>query len=376
MGITGRLGTMSLPDLLQWLAANGSTGTLELSNGRVEKRIFFEHGQIVSSASSDPREYLGHFLVSHRFITEAQLASAVHQQEERHALLGRILVDQRLISPEDLDRMLVLKAEEGIFDLFSWTDGDFRFVDGMLPSHEMVPISLNVTGLLLEGMQRLDEWSQIREVVPNVHAVPVRMRPDLEHHPDLDERERAVLALIDDDRSIEDLCLESHSSEYFVARTVADAAGRGDVKVVRARVVEREMSADGVARGAGELVAEARRHLEANRLELALRHLRAATSLEPHNHELRNEVRELEGQLRERISAAGVAPEATPVLVRPLSELAGAGLSPEEGFVLSRVDGTTNLASIVKISPLPEIEALTVFWKLVATGHVRLVGRR
>lgn len=374
MGITGRLGTMSLPDLLQWLAANGSTGTLELSNGRVEKRVFFDHGRVVSSASSDPREYLGHFLVSHRFITEAQLAAAVRQQEERHSLLGKILVDQGLITSGDLDRMLMLKAEEGLFDLFSWADGDFRFVDGVLPTYEMVPISLNVTGVLLEGMQRLDEWGEIRKVVPSPHAVPVRMTDDLAVGADLDDRQRAILAAVDDDRSVEDLCLESHTSEFLVAKTIAEAAQRGVLKVVRARVVERGVDARGSAGGAENLMTVARGHLESGELELALRHLRAATSLEPQNHPLRAAAHDLEVRLQERILAAGIVPASTPVLARPLAELAGVGLSPEEGFVLSRVDGTTNLASIVKISPLPEIEAMTVFWKLVAAGHVRLVG--
>ncbi len=363
---------MTLPDLLQWLASNGSTGTLELSNGRVEKRIFFDHGHIVSSASSDPREYLGHFLVGHRFITELQLVAAMRQQEERHSLLGKILVDQGSITSEDLDRMLILKAEEGIFDLFSWSDGDFRFLDGEVPVHQMVPISLNVTGLLLEGMQRLDEWGQIREVVPNAHAVPVRMTGDLEDNGAAGDRELAVLALVNDDRCIEELCLESHSSEFFVAKTIFEAAQRGSVKVVRARAVERGVETRAPAHGAGGLVAAARDHLQAGELELALRHLQAATSLEPHDHELRGTVRELETELRKRIVEAGIEPGAMPVLARPLAELAGTGLAPEEGFVLSRIDGSTDLASIIKISPLPEIEALTVFWKLVDAGHVRL----
>ena len=372
MGIVGRLATMSLPDLLQWLASNVSTGTLEVSNGRVEKRIYFDHGRIVSAASSDPREYLGHFLVSHRFISEAQLAAAVGQQEQRRALLGKILVDQGVISSEDLDRMLVLKAEDGIFDLFSWPDGDFRFVSDELPEHEMVPISLNVTGILLEGMQRLDEWEKIREVVPNGHAVPVRVGTGREVRHDLDSRQRAILELVNDDRSVEELCMESHSSEFAVAKTVAEAVGRGELKVVRARVVERELGSGNQVDSASGLVAQARSHLATGELELALRHLRAATSLEPHDHLLRGAVGELERELRSLLTDSGLDPEAMPVLSKPLLELVDAGLTPEEGFVLSRVDGASSMSSIVKISPLPELEAWIVFWKLVRAGHLVL----
>ena len=64
--------------------------------------------------------------------------------------------------------MLRLKAEESIYDVFTWPEGDFRFLDEQLPNANMVPISIDVTGLVLEGMQRFDEWKRIRETDPVV----------------------------------------------------------------------------------------------------------------------------------------------------------------------------------------------------------------
>ena len=63
MSITGNLKTMELAELLQWLSQGRKSGTLHINNSKVEKKIFFEEGTIVSSAASDPKEYLGHFLV-------------------------------------------------------------------------------------------------------------------------------------------------------------------------------------------------------------------------------------------------------------------------------------------------------------------------
>ena len=81
MGIAGNLKTMELAELLQWLSQGMKTGTLVVAHDGVEKRVFFRKGTIVSSASSNPSEHLGHFLVSHGFIDEAQLAAAVRRQE-------------------------------------------------------------------------------------------------------------------------------------------------------------------------------------------------------------------------------------------------------------------------------------------------------
>ncbi len=73
-------------------------------------------------------------------------------------MLGKVLVDMGLISEEDLDGMLRLKAEESIYSLFDWPEGEFRFHDDELPAYPMVPIALDVTGLVLEAMRRQDEW--------------------------------------------------------------------------------------------------------------------------------------------------------------------------------------------------------------------------
>jgi len=57
MGIHGTLNTMSVSDLLQFLAAGRKTGTLKFGRGGNSKEIFLENGLIVGSNSNDPREY-------------------------------------------------------------------------------------------------------------------------------------------------------------------------------------------------------------------------------------------------------------------------------------------------------------------------------
>ncbi|MCL4840148.1 MAG: DUF4388 domain-containing protein, partial [Thermoanaerobaculia bacterium] len=73
MGITGNLRTMELAELLQWLSQARKTGTLVVRNGTVEKRVIFQDGKILTSGSTDPREYLGNFLVSHGYLSEVEL---------------------------------------------------------------------------------------------------------------------------------------------------------------------------------------------------------------------------------------------------------------------------------------------------------------
>ena len=46
-----------------------------------------------------------------------------------------------------------------------------------------------------------------------------------------------------------------------------------------------------------------------------------------------------------------------PVLVGSLANLSNQALSPQEGFLVSRLDGNYSVRSILKITPIPELDA-------------------
>ncbi|MBZ0112379.1 MAG: DUF4388 domain-containing protein, partial [Thermoanaerobaculia bacterium] len=237
MGITGNLKTMELTELLQWLSQGQKTGTLVVVHNDISKKIYFKGGLIMSSASSDPKEYLGQFLVGYNFITDEQLAEAISRQEGEKKLLGAILVEMGTISTEDLDQMLHLKAQETIYSLFEWEEGEFKFLDSELPEYQLVSISIDVTGLILEGMRRLDEIHRMRKVIPSADAVPVVISEErLLNDPDLDETGRYILQAINDDRTVGEIALETRALEYHVNEALFKAQQKGFIKVVRARI--------------------------------------------------------------------------------------------------------------------------------------------
>jgi hypothetical protein len=380
MTISGNLNTMHLAEILQWLANGRHTGTLVVSKGTTEKRIYFREGVILSSTSSDPTSFLGHFLVSKGVISEDQLSQAMAIQTEQGGLLGEVLVQGGAVDGETLENMLRLNAEENICDLFGWDEGEFSFLDGELPDRDLVPIGVDVTGLVMEGMRRIDELEAIRELIPSSHCVPVAVAL-LEDDDELDLGWQGVLEAVDDDRSIEDICLHTHSSEFFVSQVLYGAAREGKVKIVRPRIVTAEQDqapegqeekTDQPLTNAETLIAEALAHLRAGVYETAARHIQAAVSLEPNNRELGIAVRELEEEIRFSLESDGVALASVPVLETTLDDLRALSFSPEEGFILSRINGSSDIASIMKISPLSELDSILVFWKLARSGHIRL----
>lgn len=375
MGIAGNLKTMELAELLQWLSQGQKTGTLVLDDTRVEKRIFFRGGKIVSAASTDPKEYLGHFLVGHGFIDEKQLADAVGRQESQKSLLGQVLVEMGLISPEQLDQMLRLKAEEGIFDLFGWKEAEFRFLDDELPAYKMVPISLDVTGIVLEGCRRQDEMSRIRLRIPSPLCVPVSVIADLAATAEVEEEsQRHVLAAVDDQRTVEEIALETHASEYYVCEALYPQVMARKVKIVRPRALPDPAATplEGGQVSGKSLLRRGEKHLAAKELEPALRYLRAARSLDPDNQTIQLAAEQAERGIRQLLQSEGVVPEAVPELARKLDDVLQLRVSAKAGFLLSRIDGKLDVAAILKISPISQLEGLLVFRELQQGGLIRL----
>ncbi len=373
---------MELAELLQWLSGAQKTGTLVVERGKISKKVAFKEGRILSSSSTDAKEYLGAFLVSHGFVTDAELGKAISAQLVQKTLLGRILIDAGAISETDLQQMLRLKAEETIYDIFGWTEGEFRFLDGELPAPEtIVPISVDVAAIVLEGMQRIDESRRIREAIPTLEAVAVAVGSFDES--ELGEMDGHVLAMVDDDRTIAELCTTSHASEFHVCKALLRQMQVGRIKLVRPRGAA--ISASAIVPEAppappaisGELLmTEARQQLAKGELGSALRHSRAARALEPENRKLEAGIGQIEDSVRRELEKSPLKPNDFPILARTLDELAKFKLSAQEGFVLTRLEGTHDLASLYKMGPLPRLDMQLLFAKLVKDGHVRMQSKR
>lgn len=375
MAIAGNLRTMSPGDLLQWLCLAQKTGTLVLTSRSVEKKIFFRKGRIISSASNDPREYLGQFLMSHGFITEEELRKAMEVQEQSHILLGKILVTIGAISEPDLLRLMRLKAEEEIYDIFLWDEGDFYFMDNELPTMQMVPLQVDATGIIMEGSRRVDEWGRIREIVPSDAWVPVLDR--LLNVDAFSEAERVIVQAINGNRSIEEIILESRSSSYSVCRVVFELVRTGQAHLVGPGAAWSDAAPEATPSDEiAVLVGRAQTALHNGDFEKAMRHLKAALSLDPENEDVKATMRNAEGAIAGELRKTGIVATRVPRLTTALENMQHMNFSPNEGFILSRINGEWDIGSIIKVSPMREADALLIFHRLHKDGIVELSETR
>jgi hypothetical protein len=375
LGLSGSLTTMSLPDLLQWASRGQKTGTLQVRDERVAKRIHFLAGLIIGSSSTDPGDYLGQVLLSEGLLSEEQLREAMALQARTKVMLGRILVQGGLVTEERIAAVLRHKAEETIYSLFLWTDGLFEFHEGELPPSEQVRIKVQAEEVLLEGVRRYDTSRKIREVLPDNEIVltvtQVLLPADIAARP----FPSRIYRLIDGRRTLADIVLEAHSSEFNVCQVLYILVQRGYAAVAPASpATPRAGAAPTAAPPALEPVLQgARTCLGRGDSEEALALLDAAHDAGLRAPELQALVEEAERYFIDRAYRHYLPPGKIPVLKRTIESLTEEALSPAEMFLVSRVNGAWDLRSIVSISPLREVEALRALKRLRERGVIDLV---
>ena len=365
MGLSGKLETMGLPEVLQWISTSRKTGTLYLRRAAVEKRIVFQTGEIYSSWSNHPRESLGQFLIRDRLVSEEQLFSALLRQEQLGKMLGAILVDEEAITPEQLRHALRTKAEETVYDLFQWPDGDFEFRDGEFA--EVFHIELPVTHVILEGIRRIDEWKRFRAAFPDplcTFAVKPGPAPK-------DPSEARALELAAAGKTLPEIALEMRRSEFDASSLLfalheQRRVGTGTYDPARAA------DADPVAAIAA-LLERAAGHMSERRFKEAWEAYEAVLALDRLNQHGKKGVRaSLQALVQERAKRTAVRLDQVPVLVADFAALTREALAPQEAFVLSRVNGAWDVRSILKICPLAEQDALQIFGSLLERKLISL----
>ncbi len=465
MPLYGTLTSMPLPDLLQWLGNARVTGSLRVERDRVSKSIHFHEGRVVGCSSDDPAQRIGQYLLNRGQITEDQLREALQLQELSGQHLGSLLVELGALTAEQLAMHLEAQAEETVHSLFDWDDAVFRFEEADKNPAQAVPVSLRVEDVLLRGLKRYDEMRQIREVFndPGIVLEKTGRNP-----PDAvlaNRMGRALWDLIDAERTVAEVLLQVHGSEYVVTKFLYELHRSSLVRIAKVKEVttgppvpqpvavavepaaaepagasapatateppaaepappalteEEEVEdllsdfnpemdlpaqepaeveaapleetgvevAEPDAEQRGERGIVPLEDSEAYSLEQSLekaRRLMAKTEYEralvildrvyrehPGEESLRRLTAEAEAAFVEKAYRHFLPPSKVLALTREMDTLEAEDLSPSEFFMLSRIDGTWDIKSIIQIAPMRESDALRTLKRLRENGLIEL----
>jgi len=374
MAIQGTLKTMSLTDLLQFLEAGRKSGILQFDLGKITKQVYFQKGLIVGSKSNDPREYLGQVLLHYGKVDESQLQTAREAQRMSGARLGEVLVQQGFLTESEVLGILKTRTLDAIYDLFVWTEGQFEFYDDETLPDDLILIEVEPTTVIMEGIYRIDELARYHTLVPSDRSI-LELNPGWTSSLNLGKELRQILYFIEKRMSVAEICYHMHASAFHVYGQLYEVISKGVARVageLPESLVVKPSEKEYLPESTTELIWAAQRKLDEDP-ESALVMLQAALEEEPKNAEAQKLLPEVEDALIKHIYAtSSLEPTSVPILRVSPSDLTTQQIDPQEGFVLSRINGTWDVQSILSICPFREADCLRMIKRLLDRGVVGL----
>lgn len=259
MRLEGTLDAFSLPDIFQLLSFTQKTGTLHLRREGAHGAVHLRAGSVTGGRADVHCQELGRRLLGTGLVDDEVLAVAAEELAGDETLsLAQLLAEKGKLDVDTVRGLAAEQANDAIFSLLRWPDGEFAFVVGESDPDDLGAL-LPVDQVVAEGERRLAAWAELVESVPTPDAVVVvNASPD--DAPELSRAEWALLALVDGRRTVADLVALSGRGEYAVVSALAGLVGRR-LLVVRAGAEQdrlmRRQSLLAALEGAGSAAAPA-----------------------------------------------------------------------------------------------------------------------
>ncbi|HWP01851.1 MAG TPA: DUF4388 domain-containing protein [Gemmatimonadaceae bacterium] len=284
MPIEGPLRELSIHDVFQLLDLSRKTGRLRVSSTlrNNEGTVHFRGGRVIGASIRSNPHPIGQILLRAGKITEEELerACSIHGRPGESRRLGDILVDLGFVTRRELERQIRRQIEAVLFELLSWQEGWFSFVEEEEGDGDLDPESgLSVESVLMEAARRIDEWTRITDLIPDLACIPMLADAPLERQArlELTPMEWQVLGAVDGHTDIRGIAAEVGISDFDAAKIVYGLLTTGVVTLAgggRAKEPTPDASA---------LLAQARDALLRGELNTAVSAWRRLLLLYPHD---------------------------------------------------------------------------------------------
>jgi len=203
------------------------SGVLALSQGEVSKGVYFLEGDIVFAASTVEEDRLGACLFRAGRLSESQFRAAMREVEASGYPLGYVLVESRILSPQELAGALAAQVERIVLSVLRWTSGMLRRepMDRPIPADQAIDLSTN--RLLLLGMRLFPDAERLERALGDPARRLRRIMPASFDYDQVETSpaERAALAMCARGAAVADLLALPHSRPQLVRAVHALLSG-------------------------------------------------------------------------------------------------------------------------------------------------------
>lgn len=202
---------VELVTLIQSFYLDKKTGVLYLTKEKDEAAIGFEEGYVVASYIIRKGEFetLARYLVLSGRVQEDIIKEAERESQKRNLGIEEVLLEDGIITREELEKIIIFKIEEVIDEILTWKEGSFYFVpEDRIYKFSKIKVKVDPQYLLMEAMRRQGELLKMRKKIRSEDLIPFpKDIPEIDI--ELSKEEIKVLELVDGEKNIREIAERS-----------------------------------------------------------------------------------------------------------------------------------------------------------------------
>lgn len=238
----GSLRDKSVAELFLELYTQAATGVLRLKKLNAIKNIYFQMGKPIFATSNQKEDRMGSILYKQGVINRSQLEFAIEEIKRTGKKFGTVLVENGIITPEQLVQAVISQVEEIMLSVFVWEDGEYLFSDEYPSEEEVITLDMSAAQLIFKGVKTRYPLQMVKRILGSTRKVlaftrnPSYKFQELEFTPE----EEKVIKNIDGRKTIAEIQQSSGIDEEICYRLLAALLILRTVEVVGEKTIEEE----------------------------------------------------------------------------------------------------------------------------------------
>ncbi|MDB4973902.1 MAG: hypothetical protein JWN48_2243 [Myxococcaceae bacterium] len=222
---------MSVVEIINLVTSTNWTGELHIESPEGTRVLTIAQGALKHARTEIERERIGELLVRAGLLERPRLVELLPKKPSDQRF-GQLLVSRGLLDEEQLFKQLQHQTEAIFYASMLVESGMYWFVappDGAPPPP--TTFHLSIQGLLMEGVQRIDEMALYRERIPHNRFYPAE-KPNAKRE-GLEPSMLSVLEQCNGARSVDDLIKLCGIGEFLTIKAVYNMSRTGQLTIRR-----------------------------------------------------------------------------------------------------------------------------------------------
>ncbi|MBX7192725.1 MAG: DUF4388 domain-containing protein [Sandaracinaceae bacterium] len=218
-------------EILNMIATASWRGEMHVFAPDATRVLAIDQGALKHARSDHPDDRLGQVLYRNGLLSKAQIDALVREVDPERRL-GQLVLEKGFLTQDVLFQQLQKQVEQIFFASLLAREGTYAFFSEEGSETPVHTVHLPVAGLLMEGVQRIDEMALFRERIPHDDLVPeVQPRTSAT---EIEESAQLVLAYADGERTVDIISRETGLGTFHTVKALYGLLQQGLV-ILRAK---------------------------------------------------------------------------------------------------------------------------------------------